>query len=49
LLYLDEEHLIKKTFKERRAILHETFTEDQGKLMFAKSKDAESFEEIQAF
>jgi DNA ligase 1 len=49
LLYLNGEPLIKKTFKERRAILHETFTEDQGKLMFAKSKDAESFEEIEGF
>ena len=50
ILYLnDQNDIIKKTFKERREIMKETFPEDEGRLMFAKSKDAEKVEEIEEF
>ena len=50
ILYLNNQNdIIKKTFKERREIMHSTFAEDEGRLMFAKSKDAEKFEEIEEF
>lgn len=50
ILYLNNQNdIIKKTFRERREIMHSTFSEDEGRLMFAKAKDAEKFEEIEEF
>lgn len=50
LLYLnDQSDTIKKTFRQRRELMKETFPEDEGRLMHAKSKDAEKFEEIEEF
>jgi DNA ligase-1 len=50
LLYLnDQSDIIKKTFKQRREIMKATLPEDEGRLMHAKSKDAEKFEEIEEF
>ncbi|CAI2386794.1 unnamed protein product [Moneuplotes crassus] len=50
ILYLnDQNDIIKKTFKERRDIMKATFPEEEGKLMYAVSKDAEKFEEIEEF
>ena len=50
ILYLNNQSdIIKKTFKERRDIMKATFPEEEGRLMYAISKDAESFEEIEEF
>lgn len=49
ILYLNDSDVIKKTFKQRREIMKETFTVDEGRLMFAKSHDADSFEAIEEF
>lgn len=50
ILYLNNQNdVIKKTFRERRELMKKTFTPDEGRLMFAVSKDAERFEEIEGF
>ena len=50
ILYLnDRNDVIKLTFLERRKLMHDTFPEEEGKLMYAKHKDAEKFEEIEEF
>lgn len=50
ILYINNQSdIIKKTFKERREIMKATFPEDAGRLMYAVSKDAEKFEEIEEF
>jgi DNA ligase-1 len=49
LLYLNGASLLKETFTERRAALHTHFVEVAHSFVFAKYKNAESFEEIQEF
>jgi DNA ligase 1 len=49
LLYLNGKSLLKKTFTERRQALHGNFSEVAHSFVFAKFKNAESFEEIQEF
>jgi DNA ligase 1 len=41
--------LLQTPFQERRKLLHESFVEVKGEFAFAKSMDATSVEEIQAF
>lgn len=49
LLYFNDESQLKNNFKDRRALLHKSFTEEKGHFHFAKHQDAESFEEIETF
>lgn len=37
------------TFKDRRELMHNTFPEDEGRLMYAKHTDAKEFTEIEGF
>jgi len=48
-LYLNGQSLIKKTFKERREALHNSFIPIEGEFTFAKSIVASTDEEIQTF
>ncbi len=47
LLYLNGEPLVKKTFRERRELLHKNFKEVEGEFVYAKSADPETLEGIQ--
>ncbi|EKM61067.1 uncharacterized protein PHACADRAFT_204217 [Phanerochaete carnosa HHB-10118-sp] len=49
LLYLNGESLLHHPFAERRELLGTHFQEVEGEFTFAKSKDCETTEEIQAF
>jgi DNA ligase 1 len=49
LLYLNGKSLLKETFSKRREYLHGNFHEVNHNFMFAKFKNAESFDEIQEF
>lgn len=49
LLYLNGESLLRKPLETRRKILYESFTEEEGKFMFAKHMEGQSVEEIQTF
>jgi DNA ligase-1 len=49
ILFLNDQTLLKKNFIERRDILHKKFPVVDNKFTFAKSKDAEQFEEIEVF
>ena len=49
LLYLNSKSLLKETFATRREHLHTNFSEVNHCFVFAKYKNAESFEEIQEF
>jgi DNA ligase-1 len=49
LLYLNGKSLLKETFTRRRELLHGNFVEVNHNFVFAKFKNAESFEEIQEF
>eukprot|EP00158_Paraphelidium_tribonemae_P006812 Partr_v1_DN27983_c0_g1_i1_m11704 putative DNA ligase len=49
MLYLNGESLIKKTLKERRQLMKDSFNENQGEFVFAKHMDGQSVEEIQTF
>jgi DNA ligase 1 len=46
LLYLNGKSLLKETFAKRREYLHGNFHEVNHNFMFAKFKNAESFDEI---
>ena len=48
-LYLNSESLIKLTLQARREIMNSTFEVVKGKLAFASSKDADSFEDVSDF
>jgi len=45
-LYLNGKSLLKETFSKRREYLHTNFHEVNHNFMFAKFKNAESFDEI---
>ena len=47
LMYLNGESLLKKSFRERRKLLHDTFYEVKGHFHFAKYKDATEFAEVE--
>lgn len=49
LLYLNGESVVKKPFRERRKVLHESFSEIEGEFVFAQHRDVETTEEIQEF
>ena len=49
LLFLNGKSLLKDTFAKRRELLHNHFTEVPFSFVFAKFKNAESFDEIQEF
>uniref|UniRef100_A0A674IZ33 DNA ligase n=1 Tax=Terrapene triunguis TaxID=2587831 RepID=A0A674IZ33_9SAUR len=49
ILYLNGESLVKEPFSRRRQLLHESFVETEGELMFATSMDTCSLDEISEF
>lgn len=49
LLYLNGESLLRKSLRERRALLHSNFQEVPNEFYFAKSIDSSSVEDIQVF
>lgn len=49
LLYLNGESLVKKPLKERRDLLHSSFTEVENQFMFAQYRDGDSAETMQEF
>jgi len=48
LLYLNGEALVRKSFRERRKLLHDTVLEKEGEFVFATSQDTTDTEEIQS-
>ena len=49
LLYLNGESLLRKTLRERRVALHESFTAIEGRLHFADHKNLRDTEAIQDY
>lgn len=49
LLYLNGESLVKKPLKERRSLLHSSFSEVESKFMFAQYRDGDTAETMQEF
>lgn len=49
LLYLNGQSLLQKSFKERRDLLHSTFSHSEGEFHFATFKDTNDCEEIETF
>uniref|UniRef100_A0A914PI86 DNA ligase n=1 Tax=Panagrolaimus davidi TaxID=227884 RepID=A0A914PI86_9BILA len=49
LLYLNDESLVKRSFRERRELLHQHFHESPGSFTFATSLDTSDTDKIQEF
>lgn len=49
LLYLNGEAIVEKSLRERRELLHSSFTPVEGEFMFATSMDGQEIDEIQTF
>lgn len=46
IIYYNGEPLLKKTLKERREILRDTFIEEKGRLLMAKAEDSSDAEAL---